>query len=67
MEKVTSDSLVLMTLAAPSQDAHAFFLNKLSYETDPSDVYTDVKNGVTDFVLMDVRSHKAYQRSHAVG
>jgi rhodanese-related sulfurtransferase len=67
VEKVASDSLVLMTLAASSQDAQAFFLNKLSYETDPSDVYTDIKNGVADFVLIDVRSPKAYQRSHAVG
>ena len=67
MEQVKSDSLVFMTPAAPSQDAYAFFLNKLSHETDPSDVYTDIKNGVADFLLMDVRSPQAYQRSHAVG
>ncbi|HVO69446.1 MAG TPA: rhodanese-like domain-containing protein [Aggregatilineaceae bacterium] len=67
MEKVASESLVTMTPAADCRDAHAFFLNKLSYETDPSDVYADMKNGVADFVLLDVRSPKAYVRSHAVG
>ncbi|MBX3086139.1 MAG: rhodanese-like domain-containing protein [Anaerolineae bacterium] len=67
MERVAHESLVLLTPAADPQNAHAFFLNKLSHETDPSDVYADMKNGVADFVLIDVRSPKAYAQSHAVG
>lgn len=69
MQKITvaDQSLVLMTPAASCEDAHAFFLNKLSHETDPSDVYADMKNGYADFVLIDVRSPKDYARSHATG
>ena len=67
MDKMATESLVLAVPAANCENAHAFFLNKLSHETDPSDVYTDMQNGLTDFVLMDVRSSKAYARSHAEG
>jgi len=66
MTKPAVKSLVLETPAASTQDANAFFLHKLSYETDPSDVYTDMKNGVDDFILIDVRSPSAYARSHAM-
>ena len=59
-------SLVLETPAASTEDANAFFLRKLSYETDPADVYTDMKNGADDFILMDVRSPGAYAQSHAI-
>ncbi len=67
MEKVSSPSLVLATPTADCDTAQAFFLNKLAHETDPYDVYTDMKNGNADFVLIDVRSSKDYARSHAVG
>src|SRR5437868_3330191 len=67
MTKTVAKSLVLATPAATTEDANAFFLRKLSYETDPADVYTDMKNGAADFVLIDVRSPSAYARSHASG
>jgi rhodanese-related sulfurtransferase len=57
-------------LAVPPADpivAHAHFTAKLAVETDPSDVYHDMKDGVADFILADVRSAEAYGRSHAVG
>src|SRR5687767_4469395 len=60
-------SLVLGTPAAEPEAAHHFFQSKLSYETDPADVYTDMKNGLADFVLADVRSPDHYARSHAQG
>lgn len=60
-------SLVLATPAAEPDRAHRFFASKLEYETDPSDVYTDMQNGAADFVLMDVRSPAAYAKSHALG
>jgi rhodanese-related sulfurtransferase len=60
-------SLVLSTPAAEPDDASRFFRAKLNYETDPSDVWADMKNGIADFVLADVRSADHYQRSHAQG
>jgi rhodanese-related sulfurtransferase len=60
-------SYVLGTPAAPSTTAQTFFARKLSYETDPADVYTDMQNGVADFVVLDVRSPEAYAKSHVPG
>ncbi len=53
--------------AAEPEKSHTFFSAKLMYETDPSDVYADMKNGVADFILVDVRSPADYARSHALG
>ena len=52
-------SHVLSTPAAPSDEAYAFFQRKLRYETDPSDVYRDMQQGVDTFVVLDVRSPDA--------
>jgi rhodanese-related sulfurtransferase len=60
-------SRVLETPPADSRTAHGHFCRKLAFETDPSDVYADLQNGVNHLVLVDVRSPEAYQRSHAVG
>jgi rhodanese-related sulfurtransferase len=67
LTKTATKSLVLATPAASNEAAQEFFQRKLGFETDPSDVYTDMKHGAADFVLMDVRSPSAYVRSHAVG
>lgn len=67
MEVMTQTSLVLDTPAADCDTAYTFFAKKLAHETDPSDVYTDMKHGVADFILADVRSAAAYKRSHAEG
>jgi len=64
---VAKQSYVLDIPAAPCAAAQTFFANKLHYETDPADVYTDMQNGVADFVLLDVRSPEAYARSHIPG
>lgn len=53
--------------AQASPEATRFFADKLHYETDPSDVYADVKNGVADFVILDVRSADHYQAKHIEG
>ena len=66
-EKAIEQSNVLARPAASCSKAEAYFLRKLSCETDPADVYTDLQHGVTDFVLADVRSPQDYARSHAVG
>ena len=60
-------SHVLSTPAAPSDEAYAFFQRKLRYETDPSDVYRDMQQGVDTFVVLDVRSPDAYAKSHVPG
>ncbi|MBX3065211.1 MAG: rhodanese-like domain-containing protein [Anaerolineae bacterium] len=53
--------------AAESADANAFFRRKLGYETDCADVYHDLKHGIAEFVLLDVRSADLYRRSHVPG
>src|SRR4029434_1596789 len=60
-------SHALSTPAAPSDEAYAFFQRKLRYETDPSDVYRDMQQGVDTFVVLDVRSPDAYAKSHVPG
>jgi rhodanese-related sulfurtransferase len=64
---LTQPSRVLETPAASRAAALSFFQQKLAYETDPSDVYSDMQNGTDDFILLDVRSPEAFARSHAVG
>lgn len=44
-----------------------FYEHKLRYETDPSDVYADIKNDVADFVILDVRSEAHYHEKHIEG
>lgn len=58
---------VTATPAADPAIANAFFSAKLTYETDPSDVYADMKNELADFILIDVRSAADYAKSHAQG
>jgi rhodanese-related sulfurtransferase len=51
---------------AESHSANTFFTNKLGFETDCSDVYADIKSGAKNYVLMDVRSKEAFDKSHAI-
>jgi Rhodanese-related sulfurtransferase len=60
-------SLVLETPAATPEDTHRHYMNKLSVETDVADVYSDMKHGLNDFLLIDVRSAKAYAECHIPG
>lgn len=59
-------SNVLHYPSATSEQAFTFFNHKLGYETDCSDVYADIKAGNTPFVLLDIRSKEAYEKSHAI-
>jgi len=61
-----SSSNVLEFTPAQSDIANIFFSNKLSFETDCSDVYADIKSGNNDYLLLDVRSTEAYEKSHAI-
>lgn len=59
-------SNVLSFPPADCSAANQFFSNKLGYETDCSDVYADIKAGMNNFVLLDVRSEEAFNKSHAI-
>lgn len=63
---MTIQSNVLAYPAAEREQANQYFSNKLGYETDCSDVYADIKNGDNHFVLLDVRSTEAFNKSHAI-
>lgn len=60
-------SHVLAYPAAEPVDAHTFFSRKLAYETDPSDLYSDMQAGVPGFLVIDVRSADAYAERHVPG
>jgi len=52
--------------AATHQLATDFFTAKLGCETDCSDVYADIKEGTKNYILLDVRSQEAFDKSHAM-
>jgi len=61
----TMQASAFTTPTLASQQAHAYFCAKLACETDCSDVYADIKAGTNNYVLVDVRSAEAYEKSHA--
>jgi len=63
---MTTQSNAFAYQAAPSQQAADFFATKVACETDCSDVYADIKEGTQDYILLDVRSKEAFDKSHAV-
>ncbi len=52
--------------AVSPQQVSDFFATKLACETDCSDVYADIKAGRKNYVLLDVRSSDAFDKSHAI-
>ncbi|WP_223275743.1 rhodanese-like domain-containing protein [Paenibacillus elgii] len=60
-------SLVLETPPASPEVTHRHYMHKLSVETDVADVHYDIKHGVNNFLLIDVRSAKAYEECHIPG
>src|SRR2546422_3496987 len=60
-------SNVLATSPADPAVAHNHFLSKLSFETDPSDVYHDITNKISGVIVVDARTPEAYARGHVPG
>ena len=63
----TGSSRVLDTPAADPKLARDHFTSRLSFETDPSDVYTDLMNEVSGIIVIDARTIDAYARGHVPG
>lgn len=53
--------------AAPPEIAVAHFESEFTFETDCWDVHDAVQSGVTDFVLLDVRSPALFATGHVPG
>lgn len=58
---------VLETSPADAKTANDHFLSRLAFETDPSDVYTDLQNGEAGFIVIDARTTEAYAKGHVPG
>ena len=65
--KSHSLSRVLETSPADPKTANDHFSSRLAFETDPSDVYTDLQNGETGFIVLDARTTEAYSKGHIPG
>lgn len=61
------DSRVLQVPAADPREAESILLQRLSLETDPSDVHADLTKGVTGFVVVDCRPAGPYAAGHIPG
>jgi rhodanese-related sulfurtransferase len=61
------DSRVLQVPAADPREAESLLLQRLSIETDPSDVHADLTKGVTGFVVVDSRPSASYAKAHIPG
>ena len=67
LKKTVIVSRVLDPKAADPATAYSHFSSKLAFETDPSDVYTDLQNNVSGFIVIDARTLEAYAKAHVPG
>ncbi|HVH16477.1 MAG TPA: rhodanese-like domain-containing protein [Candidatus Angelobacter sp.] len=47
--------------------AEIHFRSRLAFETDPSDVYTDLQNNSAEIMVIDARTQEAYSQGHLPG
>src|SRR5437867_5297881 len=67
LKRTVSLSRVLDTNPADPATAHSHFSTKLAFETDPSDVYTDLQNDIKDITVVDARTPEAFAKGHVPG
>lgn len=67
VSRVQKPSRVLETEAGDPASAVQHFRSKLAFETDPSDVYTDIQNRETGFIVIDARRPESYAKAHIPG
>lgn len=60
-------SKVLQTPPADSKSAHNHFSSKLTFETDPSDVYHDITSKISGLIVLDARTPESYAKGHVPG
>ncbi len=54
-------------MAIPPEDpktAESYFHSKLAFETDPSDVFMDLRNNSTEVIVIDARTQEAHVQGH---
>ncbi|MCW2889329.1 MAG: hypothetical protein QOE54_2205 [Streptosporangiaceae bacterium] len=64
---VSTESAVTTVPAAPKAEALLHFSARLGFETDVSDVATDLAAAVTGVVVVDVRSAESWAQGHIQG
>jgi rhodanese-related sulfurtransferase len=63
----TVSSHVLAIPAPPPGDSRDFMRAMLAHHTDAWDVAEDLRNGVTEIIVIDARIEEAYQHAHIPG
>ncbi|MFD1773776.1 rhodanese-like domain-containing protein [Paenibacillus rhizophilus] len=65
--KIQPKSQVLSVPPASPAEAAAYFAAKGRFETDVADVAYDLREGLLNFVLVDVRDARSYEEAHLPG
>ena len=60
-------SKILYNAPADPAVAYNYFTSKLAFETDPSDVYHDITNKLSGFIVLDARAPEAFAKGHVPG
>ena len=65
----TQPSASRVTAISPEDPriAETHFRSRLAFETDPSDVYTDLQNNSAEITVIDARTQEAYSQGHVPG
>ena len=67
MSDRSSSSKILSNAAADPAVANNYFTSKLAFETDPSDVYHDITNKLSGFIVLDARTPETFAKGHVPG
>ncbi len=65
-QQVPRSSVLAVPPATPAEAAR-HFISRLQFETDPADVWSDIRAGAPGFVLVDARRPEAFSAAHLPG